>query len=61
MPLANFDELELVVIWFALVREQSQTTQGTQRWIQYDATIRKVEQLLGPNWITPRPKLKIVK
>jgi hypothetical protein len=59
--IADFDEMELVVIWFALVREQSQTEQGTQRWAQYDATIRKVEKLLGPAWITPRPTLRVVK
>jgi hypothetical protein len=59
--IANFDEMELVVIWFALVREQSQAAPDSQRWIQYDATIRKVEELLGPSWITPRPKLRIVK
>lgn len=59
--IANFDEMELVVIWFALVREQSQTEPGTERWAKYEATIRKVEKLLGPHWITPRPVLKVVK
>lgn len=59
--IADFDELELVVIWFALVREQSRAAPGTERWLKYEATIRKVEKLLGPTWITPRPVLKVVK
>lgn len=59
--IANFDELELVVIWFALVNEQTHHEPGTQTWAKYEKTIRKTEQLLGPNWITPRPTLKVVK
>jgi hypothetical protein len=61
MPLANFDELELVVIWFAMINEQKNHVPGTQSWAKYEKTIRKIEQLLGPDWVTPRPTLTVIK
>lgn len=58
---ADFSELELVVIWFALVKEQSENNPGSQAWAKYESAIRKIEKLLGPDWITPRETLKVVK
>jgi hypothetical protein len=59
--IVELDELELVVIWFAMVNEQYKHDPDSQAWAKYEGTIRKIEKKLGKNWITPRPVFNIVK
>lgn len=53
-----FSDNELFVIWFALLMEQAQQEEGTDRWWKYERMIRRIEEKLGA---TDRPKLTVVK
>ena len=53
-----FDDNELFIIWFALLMEQAQQEEGTDRWWKYERMILKIEDKLGA---TKRTHLKVVK
>ena len=53
-----FDKNELAMIWFALVIEQKEYTEGSKDWWRRERLIRKIEKELG---MTERPLMKEVK
>lgn len=53
-----FTDNELTIIWFALLMDQVEQEEGTDRWWKYERMIRRIEEKLGA---TPRPLLKVVK
>jgi hypothetical protein len=53
-----FSNNELAVIWFALLMEQQNQDEGSDRWWKYERMIRRIEDALGA---TKRPLLKVVK
>lgn len=52
-----FSENELAIIWFALLMDQQNQEEGTDRWWRYERMIRRIEDELGA---TKRPLLKAV-
>ena len=53
-----FTDNELTIIWFALLMDQVEQEEGTDRWWKYERMIRRIEEKLGAS---PRPLLKVVK
>jgi len=53
-----FTDNELFVIWFALLMEQVNQEEGTDRWWKYERMIRRIEEKLGAS---NRPMLTVVK
>ena len=53
-----FTDNELFVIWFALLMEQVNQEEGTDRWWKYERMIVKIEDKLGA---TKRTHLTVVK
>jgi len=53
-----FSDNELAVIWFALLMDQQNQDEGSDRWWRYERMIRRIEDALGA---TKRPLLKVVK
>lgn len=53
-----FTDNELFVIWFALLMEQVNQEEGTDRWWKYERMIRRIEEKLGAS---SRPMLTVVK
>jgi len=53
-----FTDNELTIIWFALLMDQVEQEEGTDRWWKYERMIRRIEEKLGAS---PRPHLKVVK
>ena len=53
-----FTDNELFVIWFALLMEQANQEEGTDRWWKYERMIRRIEEKLGAS---SRPMLTVVK
>ena len=52
-----FDDKELLIIWFALIREQHQHDEGSHRWWRYERMIKKIEEKVGA---TKRPHLTVI-
>ena len=54
----TFSNDELAMIWFALLMEQQQQEDGTDRWWRYERLIVRIEKKLGAS---KRTYLKVVK
>lgn len=52
-----FSDAELLIIWFALMREQEKYDEGSHRWWRYERMIRKIEDKCGA---TKRPHLTVI-
>ena len=52
-----FTDSELLIIWFALLMEQQNQDEGTERWWKYERMVRRIEDKVGA---TKRPLLKLV-
>lgn len=52
-----FNDKELLIIWFALIREQHECEEGTDRWWRYERLIRRIEEKVGA---TKRPHLTVI-
>jgi hypothetical protein len=52
-----FSNSELLIIWFALIREQYDHEEGSDKWWRYERMIRKIEEKVGA---TKRPHLTVI-
>ena len=53
-----FSDSELALMWFALLMEQQEQEEGSDRWWRHERLIRRIEDTLGAS---KRPLLKVVK
>jgi hypothetical protein len=53
-----FSNDELGMIWFALLMEQQEQKEGSDRWWRYERLIARIEKKVG---CKKRPLLRIVK
>jgi hypothetical protein len=52
-----FSDKELLIIWFALTREQYAHEEGSHRWWKYERMIKRIEEKVGA---TKRPHLTVI-
>ena len=52
-----FSDKELLIVWFALIREQHECDEGSNRWWRYERMIRKIQDKCGA---TKRPHLTVI-